>query len=293
VRSLRAGALQYRDQARRVYHVAVFEAKMEMRNKWLGAVLLLIAIGIFGPLFAQRQNYERQNLMEDLASNRRPPPGSEFIFPRILYTTIRAARGFGGFRGGEGWSHDYPVAEQNILAIAEKVTRIKLNDMSYVILRLDSSELFEYPFIYFSEVGEMQMSDREVANFRDYLNRGGFAVVDDFDNKELLDWFQGQMRRVFPDRTFVKLAVDHPIFHPVYDMETLNLEGPEKPRRRAGEHATFYGYYDDRGRLCMIINHNNDIGDFWEWIDQPRYPLPPSIDGIHLGINYMVYSMTH
>jgi Domain of unknown function (DUF4159) len=73
----------------------------------------------------------------------------------------------------------------------------------------------------------------------------------------------------------------------------LNIEPPYKARRRSGEVAKFYGYYDERGRLIMIINHNNDIGDFWEWIDQPRYPLQPSIEGLRLGIDYFLFAMTH
>ena len=49
----------------------------------------------------------------------------------------------------------------------------------------------------------------------------------------------------------------------------------------------------DRPGGYMIINHDNDVGDFWEWIDQPIYPLAPSIEAVHLGINYIVYSMAH
>ena len=60
-------------------------------------------------------------------------------------------------------------------------------------------------------------------------------------------------------------------------------EGPPK----------FYGYYDDKGRLLMIVNHNTDIGDFWEWIDQPMYPLEPSTEALRFGINYFMYAMTH
>lgn len=253
------------------------------------AIVLASAALLLGPVFAQRQYSERQLLLRDLAMNRRPPEGTEFIFARVEFNS--GYGGYGPFAGG--WWHDYPVGEEHILAVAHEATMMNVTDKSYVIVRLDSDEIFQYPFLYFSEVGDMVLTDQEVRNFREYLNRGGFAMVDDFDNIELLNWFQDQMRRVFPDRNFVKLSVDNPIFHTFYDIPTLNMEPPAKGRRRPGERPTFYGYYDDQGRLCMIINHNNDLGDFWEWIDQPMYPLQPSTEALRFGVDYLIYSMTH
>jgi hypothetical protein len=258
--------------------------------------LLLVAvsaIACLAPAFAQRQYDELSRLFHDLDTNRQPPSDTEMVFARVQYTTIAASRGYNVHYRLEGWGHDYPVAEENILAVAKEATGINLDTDSYVIVHLASQDIFKYPLLYFSEVGEMNLRADEVANLREYLNRGGFAIVDDFDNKVLLDWFEAQMRKVFPDRGFVKLEIGHPIFHTFYDIPTLNVEGPDKGRRDPGERPTFYGYYDARGRLCMVINHNNDIGDFWEWIDQPRYPLGPSIEALHFGIDYLVYSLTH
>ena len=98
------------------------------------------------------------------------------------------------------------------------------------------------------------------------------------------------MKLVFPGREFVRMSIEHPLYHTYYEIPTLALESPY---RYADGPAVFYGYFDERGRLLMIINHNNDIGDFWEWIDQPRFPLQPSTEALRLGINYFIYSMTH
>ena len=237
---------------------------------------------------AQRQFLEAQRLFHDLETNRRPPEGTEFIFARVHFNGGARGRGF-GYRRIEGWAHDYPEAEEHILQVANEATGMNVTKESYVIVNLDSEELFKYPFIYFSEVGEMNMTEREVGNFREYLSRGGFAMVDDFDSQYQLDWFLGQMRMVFPDRNFVELTADHAIYHTFYEVPTLDVAAPygqEGPPK-------FYGYFDQRGRLCMIINHNNDIGDFWEWIDQPMYPLQPSTEALRFGINYFLYSMTH
>ena len=249
-------------------------------------LLFFTAAILLGPVLAQRQYSERQLLIHDLSTNRQPPDGTEFVFARVRYNTGPRYRYF----GGTGWAHDYPVAEEHILQIADEATTINLNNMSYVIVDLESPELFKYPFIYFSEVGEMDMTDSEASNLREYLNRGGFAMVDDFDRQVLLNWFQRQMQKVFPDRPFVEMKIEHPIFSTFYDIKTLDVESANSPR---GEIAKFYGYYDDQGRLCMIINHNNDLGDYWEWIDQSVYPLAPSTEALRFGINYILYAMTH
>jgi hypothetical protein len=241
---------------------------------------------VLASAFGQSQFFERQRLWMDMESHRQAPKDAEFIFARIRFNSGRGS----GF-GGSGWSHDYPDAEEHILQVANEATTINLHKMSYVIVDLDSPELFQYPFIYFSEVGEMQLTESEILNFREYLNRGGFAMIDDFDSQRWLDWFQSQMLRVFPDRYFVKMTIDHPIFHTFYEIPTLDIDPPY--RAADGGRPTFYGYYDERDRLTMIICHNNDVGDFWEWIDQPRYPLQPSTEALRLGINYLLYSLSH
>jgi len=259
------------------------------RKRALAAAVFLILLGVLlAPAVAQRQYEEIRRLWHDLETNRRPPDGTEFIFARVRFTGGARGRGY-GFRGLEGWAHDYPDAEEHILQVASEATGINVNKMSYVIVRLDSEELFRYPFLYFSEVGEMNMTEREAANFREYFNRGGFAMIDDFDTQYGLDWFASQMKMVFPDRNFVELTVDHPLYHTFYEVPTLDVQPPyQEP-----EKVKFYGYFDERGRLCMIINHNTDIGDFWEWIDQPMYPLEPSTEALRFGINYFMYSLTH
>jgi hypothetical protein len=157
-----------------------------------------------------------------------------------------------------------------------------------VIARLDSDEIFKYPWALMSEVGEMTLTPKEAANFREYLNRGGFVVVDDLDGDNL-EWFADQMKMVFPDRGFVELSLDNPIFHTLYDIKTLDIE-PPYPQRGTPK---FYGYLDDHGRISVVIDHNNDMGDFWEWIDEPRYPLAPSTEGLRFGLDYVLYSLTH
>ena len=266
-----------------------------MRNKILLAALVLSFTGI---VFAQKEGWEVQRLFEDLANHRQPPQDTEFVFARFQFTSHGPGRrNYGGMRPcmpdvsfGRvcGWAHDYPAAEENLLQIAHEATGINLNKESYVMVRLDSDEIFKYPWGLMSEVGEMTLTPKEAANFREYLNRGGFIVVDDLDGDNL-EWFGEQMKMVFPNRGFVELSLDNPIFHTLYDIKTLDIEPPD-PQRGSPK---FYGYLDDHGRVSIVVDHNNDMGDFWEWIDEPRYPLAPSTEGLRFGLNYVLYSLMH
>src|SRR3990172_2423554 len=124
--------------------------------------LILSSLGLLSVSKAlQRENWEIQRLFEDLASHRQPPDSTEFVFARIQFTSHGPGRGPRGYRRVEGWAHDYPSAEENILQVAREATGINLNKESYVMVRLDSDEIFRYPFGLMSEVGEMTLTPKE------------------------------------------------------------------------------------------------------------------------------------
>lgn len=213
---------------------------------------------------------------------------TEFVFARVQFNSFGRQR---GYRRGRtpGWAHDYPRAEINFLKIVSEVTGIRTTPESYVIVQLADPELMRFPFLYFSEPGTWAITDEEAANLREYFNRGGFAVFDDFDGRR--DWqiFESCMRRVFPDRKIAEVPLSDPIFHCFYDIETLDMIPPGsvwgKPQ--------FLAMRDERGRIQAIVNFNNDIGDFWEWSDQGFVPIDLSNEAYKLGINYVVYALTH
>ena len=259
---------------------------MGRKLAWVMASLLLLSVA--QSVFSQSQYHEAERLIADLANHRQPPNNTEFRIARVRFTSHGPGRGPRGNHHIPGWGHDYPDAEEHILQVASEATGINLNRDSYVIVNLDSDDLYKYPFAYFSEVGEMTMTDNEVRHLREFFNRGGFAIADDLD-EESFQWFANEMRKAFPDRNFVQLDVSHSIFHSYYDIPTLDVSPPYE---QTGP-TRFMGYFDDYGRLCMLVHANNDLGDYWEWIDQPQYPLPPSTEALRFGINYLVYSLTH
>ncbi len=208
---------------------------------------------------------------------------SGFVFARVQFNSS------GRWSRTPGWAHDYPRAERNFLKILTEVTNVDTGPESHVVVRLDDPEIMHYPLLYFSEPGTWRITEAEAANFRQYLDRGGFAIFDDFDGRRDWNIFYNCLKRVVPERELELLTVHDPIFQCFYDIETLDMVPPFRYR----DDPLFYGLRDEVGRLQIIVNFNNDIGDFWEWSDESLFPVALSNEAYKLGINYVVYALSH
>ena len=247
-------------------------------SRWIGAGLLLALLGA-GLAHAQFRGYGRMGYCSNLDPN--TPPRSELIVARWHFGT-------NGLIANCGWSHNYPDSEINLNEFIGRTTRVDVELASYRLLELSSDEIFEYPFTYISEVGEMEMTDKEVANLREYIDRGGFILIDDFDGDHM-DNLREEMHRVFPDRNFERLSVEHPIFDLVFKVEDLESMGPYVQ----GGDPVYYGFLNDKGQIAIVACHNNDLANFWEWYGSPQYPLRPATDAFRMGTNYLMHAMTH
>ena len=220
-------------------------------------------------------------------------PTPEFTFLRLIYS----GSGRGWRRGS--WSVDYPKADQQFLYALRKLTDFGFVNTESRAIPILEPDLFKYPFIYAVEVGYMHLSDEEAAQLREYLLRGGFLVVDDFHGSYEWQNFYRQIKKVFPEYEPVDLPVSHPIFHCYYDIKEL-IQVPSiryiysgRTWQKGGYEARYMGIQDDSGRVMVMINHNVDLGDAWEWAEQEAYPRKFANLAFQLGINYIVYSMTH
>jgi Domain of unknown function (DUF4159) len=216
-------------------------------------------------------------------------PRKEFAFARLIYK--------GGW-GPNNWATDAPKADHTLIAAIQRLTNLDVRELHFFI-PLTSKEIFKYPFLYTLEVGYMQLSREEADILREYLLRGGFLVVDDFHGTYEWANFEEQIRKVFPDCAIEEIPRSHAIFHCFFDIEELfQIPGVQmlysgRPYEKDGYVPHFRGIFDDTGRLMVMINFNSDLGDAWEWADSPYYPEKYSGAAYRLGINYIIYSMTH
>lgn len=219
-----------------------------------------------------------------------------FYFARAAYS---GGGGSYGWRRGRAWSTDYPKADRQFLVVLRRVTNLDAYGSEHAV-RLDDPELRRYPFLYAVEVGYMDLTEAEVSGLRDYLLAGGFLMVDDFWGSREWASFEANIRRVFPDRPIVEVPENHPVFHSYYEIDEIEqvpavsvIRRPGRTWERDGYEPHVRGIFDDDGRLMVAINWNTDLGDAWEWADIPEYPLEYSTFAYEMGVNMIVYAMSH
>jgi hypothetical protein len=229
-----------------------------------------------------------------------PVGDAEFHFLRLEYTDLaQIRRGFGFGRGW--WRQDWPEAEIHFAIGLRRLTRLQVGEGRHV--RLTDDRIFDYPWIYATQTGYWDLSQAETGRLREYLDRGGFLVVDDFWGEQEWAIFRDTMQRVFPDRPILDVENADPLMRVVYDIrERTLIPGLRHLRRGPGgstvvqPHAgppQWRAIYDSRGRVIVAINYNMDVGDAWEHADMPEYPAEMTGLAYRFGINYIIYSMTH
>jgi hypothetical protein len=217
------------------------------------------------------------------------PYDGRFTFARIKW------RGYAHFTNqGPGWSHDYPRAESHLMRIMMEITSLRpfIESDKAVggnVLALDDPELFKYPVAYLSEPGGWFPTEKEVLGLRNYLTKGGFIIFDDFSGRDWMNFVQ-QMTRVLPQGRVVQLDTKHPIFDAFFKVDLSMLAS------QFGRPPVYFGIFQDndpKKRLIAIINYENDVGEFWEWSGQGYSPVPISNEAYKLGVNYIIYALTH
>jgi hypothetical protein len=268
-------------------------------------VLLLIGIAAFAQ-YGERRRSRPPYEVTDRAGV--PSWEVDKEFSKDCFTFVRIQYSSSGYRnwGGAGqWWIDYPDAELNLSYRLQQLTSMKVNPEPKV-MRLTDKELFQYPFIYIVEPGELLFSDEEVAALRRYLLNGGFLMVDDFWGEDQWLNMYRQLKRVLPEREPVELPLEHPIFHCVFDLK----EKPQIPNVGRGtwsqydgvtwetpdsKEVHYKGIFDEKGRVMVIICHNTDLGDGWEREGENEYYFREFSEkkAYPLGINIIFYAMTH
>jgi hypothetical protein len=213
-----------------------------------------------------------------------------FTFVRLRWGSDFSYSRRGGF--SSAWNHDYPRAERHLSLILNELTALDIHIDGSLVLTLDDPELFNYPIAFMWEPGFWNLSDGEAASFRAYLLKGGFAVFEDFDGAQQWSNFEAQMRRVLPDGRFVKLDNTHRIFDSFFQIK--DIETIVHPM--TGISPSYYGLFEDNDsskRLMVVANFDNDVPEYWEWSGQGYYPFDNTNDAYKLGVNYVIYGLTH
>ena len=146
----------------------------------------------------------------------------------------------------------------------------------------------------------MVLSDKDAEIMREYLDRGGFWMLDDFWGT--FEWaaMEKQIRKILPNAEIKDIPKDHAIFHQFFDIDEI-MQVPSLAYvfnggitwEQDGFVAECKGIFDDKGRLMVVINHNTDLGDAYEWSDDARYPDKFSGYAFRMAVNFIMYALTN
>jgi len=237
----------------------------------------------------QQEFNPRELIDQGRGTLKRPAGPHEFYFTRAIYSS-----GWGYGR----WAVDYPKADRQFMTVVNRLIDVDGSPRENAI-RLDDPQIRKYPFLYALEVGDIALSAAEIEGLRNYLLAGGFLVIDDFWGSWQWANFEQQIRQVFPEFPIIEVPLEHPVFNTVYRIDEV-LQVPAygnywggRTWEQDGYTAHVRGIFDEKGRLMVLINWNTDLGDAWEWAERPEYPLKFSTFAVEMGINFIVYAMSH
>ena len=275
-----------------------------MKNRWRIAWPVVFTGLAISAVFAQRAFREYPSVEYGtgipLPLDWRTP--GEWTFARLMYPPGPLDGYRGRFDGPwqEGlslWTQDYPRADRALANAVRRLTRVDARSVEQPVSLDDGDEVYNWPFLYSVQVGEWGLTEAEAKKLRDYLLRGGFFMADDCHGSQEQAYFEKTMKMVFPDRELVDIPNADPIFHTLFDLDDrFQIPGAEHlatGHKKDGYVARWKGIYDDKGRIMVAFSLNSDLGDSWEFLDDPRYPVKYSALGTKIGVDYVLYAMTH
>lgn len=210
-----------------------------------------------------------------------------FTFTRVRYEGL--SRRWSG-RGRAAWAHDYPDADHNLQTILREFTAVDARAGETNVLELEDPEIFRNPILYISEPGFWYMSEEGTRNLRQYLLKGGFLILDDFEGRQW-DNMAAQLARALPDHRWFELEPTHPVFQSFFLLDDIYVPHP-LVRVAPAYHALFEENGPGR-RVMVLANHNADLAEYWEWSPTGYLPVDPTNDAYRLGVNYVIYGLTH
>ena len=188
------------------------------------------------------------------------------------------------YRGGGDW-YANPTALPNLLAELRLKSELDIAAEPATVSPSDD-DIFLHPITSVTGHGRIHFNEEDVDNLKKYFERGGFMWVD--DNYGLDPYFRAEIAKVLPGSPLVELPFDHDIYHSFYDFP----EGLPKIHEHDGGPPHGYGIHLD-GRMVIFYSFNTDIGDGMEEREVHNDPPEKHEAALRMGVNVIVYALTH
>jgi hypothetical protein len=267
-----------------------------MTRRGLAALLVLLACAVF--VFAQKPFKQYRETAEDYSDYPLPKDWekpAEFVVARLKYPDIWRPR----YGVDLYWTMDYPRGDRHLAEGLRRLTSMDVRSVEQVTEADGSDDIYNWPFLYAAEVGMIDITEPEAEQLRDYFDRGGFLMVDDFHGEEEWNNFEYAMDMILPGHVVEELDARDAVFHTVSDVqELIQIPGEQFIKsgvtyEKGGIIPRFRAIRDKKGRIVVVICHNMDLGDAVEHSDNPLYPEKFSALAFRVLTNYVTYALTH
>ena len=245
------------------------------------------AVLFFGTLFAFQKPFREYPGTEYNVGNIPLPADydqkTDFVFARLMFP--------GGGPGVDGyypryqgdyhfgrslWTQDYPRADRHFLAAVRRLTRVDARSVEQVVDLEDGDDAFNFPFLYAVQAGEWGLTEKQGKLLREFVDRGGFFIGDDFHGPYEYEEFAKRVAYAFPDRPLREIPDADQVFHTVYDLNDRHIivgrDHLYEGSKNGGTKPGWVAIYDDKGRVVTEGWFNQDTGDAWEWADDSCIP---------------------
>ena len=214
---------------------------------------------------------------------------------KITLARLRWGSDFGGSRRGgfsSAWNHDYPRAEQHLSLITKELTLADIRTDSDIILALDDPKLFDHPIALMWEPGFWNLTDREAESFRVLPLERRLRDLRRLRRSAAMEHVRGADAPRAARRRLVRLEKTHVIFDSFFRIKDIDAILHPMYGLRPSYYGIFEGN-DPTRRLMVVANFDNDVPEYWEWSGQGVFPFDTSNEAYKLGVNYVIYGITH
>ena len=188
------------------------------------------------------------------------------------------------YEGGGDW-YANPSSIPNLIKFLGDNTNIQLDPEEYIV-KPGGTQIFQYPYVYMTGHGRFLFSSEEAENLRKYLISGGFLHID--DNYGLDKYVRDEMKKVFPELSFVELPFDHPIYHEQYNFPKGLPKVHEHDNLPPQGFALIW-----EGRVVCFYSFESDLGDGWEDRDVHNDGEDVRRQALQMGTNIFIYALNH
>jgi hypothetical protein len=188
------------------------------------------------------------------------------------------------YSGGGDW-YANRTALPNLVAFCNANLKTNFSAQEEIV-EVGSAALFDYPFVYMTGHGNVVFSTAEASNLRKYLIGGGFLHID--DNYGLDKFIRKEMKKVFPELSFVELPANHELYKQKFKFP----DGLPKIHEHDGKRPQGFALVW-KGRVMCYYTFECDLGNGWE--DLGTYPednQESRSKALKMGANLIQYALT-